>query len=169
MQTQNLQVSSAKLESLNQAYDLFCFHRSQPWSIDLFRQSFLQKFSMVLHDLPHDLPHNAQQSELSSQKYSLLGYVIVSNIFDEAEIEDICIHPQHRRQGMAQHLLVACINKLREAGISKIMLEVRQSNASAIKLYQQQGFVKIAQRANYYVDEDGSAESAFIFNLPLNK
>ena len=36
----------------------------------------------------------------------------------------------------------------------KIMLEVRESNISAIKLYEKNGFIEINRRKKYYGNED---------------
>ena len=40
-------------------------------------------------------------------------------------------------------------------GTEKIYLEVRESNRTAIRLYEKFGFKKLAERKNYYGHENG--------------
>ena len=46
--------------------------------------------------------------------------------------------------------MLALSDALKEKGVCGLMLEVRQSNAPAIALYEQLGFVQVGLRKNYY-------------------
>lgn len=45
-------------------------------------------------------------------------------------------------KGIADHLLGLCIDHIKVLGIARISLEVAQTNAAAIKLYEKNGFTK---------------------------
>ena len=42
------------------------------------------------------------------------------------------------------------IENLKSKGVTSLFLEVRESNVSAIKLYEKLGFIKLSVRKNYY-------------------
>ena len=80
----------------------------------------------------------------------LLGYVGSQSVPDEADMMNLAVRPDARRQGVAQALLRALEAALRENGIRSLTLEVRAGNASAIRLYTQAGFRQVGLRKNYY-------------------
>lgn len=52
----------------------------------------------------------------------------------------------HRGRGIGQRLMSACLLKAKAMGITRVELEVRADNASAIKLYQRMGFAHEATK-----------------------
>jgi ribosomal-protein-alanine acetyltransferase len=71
---------------------------------------------------------------------------------DEAEILNIETLPSHRRQGLAQSLLLEALAWARANGRASIWLEVRDSNIGAQALYAKLGFEPISTRSRYYAD-----------------
>ena len=69
---------------------------------------------------------------------------------DTADILNIGIDPDFKRQGHGTGLLNHFIEVLRKRNISEILLEVRAGNKSAIQFYKRQGFEEISVRKNYY-------------------
>ena len=69
---------------------------------------------------------------------------------DTADILNIGIDPDFKRQGYGTDLLNHLIEELRKRDISEIFLEVRAGNKSAIQFYKKQGFKEISVRKNYY-------------------
>ena len=80
----------------------------------------------------------------------LLGYIGSQSVPDEADMMNLAVRPDARRQGVAQALLQALEAALRENGIRSLTLEVRAGNESAIRLYTQAGFRQVGLRKNYY-------------------
>lgn len=66
----------------------------------------------------------------------------------EAEVLNLAIAPEFRRQGLARRILEQAAFRERRA----VFLEVRQSNAAGRSLYRSLGFVECGERANYYRD-----------------
>lgn len=81
---------------------------------------------------------------------TVLGYIGSQTVLDESDVMNVAIHPDHRRKGIAQALVTALADALRERGSCKLTLEVRSSNASAISLYEKLEFRQIGLRKNYY-------------------
>ena len=69
---------------------------------------------------------------------------------DTADILNIGIDPDFKRQGYGTALLNYLIEELRKRHIGEIFLEVRAGNKSAIQFYKRQGFKEISVRKNYY-------------------
>ncbi|HEY8443756.1 MAG TPA: ribosomal protein S18-alanine N-acetyltransferase [Clostridia bacterium] len=88
----------------------------------------------------------------------IAAYAVLTVIFDEAHLDNIAVHPEYRRQGIARELIVYLLDILKDIRIKKITLEVRVSNTAAINLYKSLGFVIEGVRKKYYNDQ----EDAFI-------
>jgi len=69
---------------------------------------------------------------------------------DTADILNIGIDSDFKRQGYGTGLLNHLIEELKKKDIGEILLEVRSGNKSAIQFYKKQGFEEISVRKNYY-------------------
>jgi ribosomal-protein-alanine N-acetyltransferase len=68
-------------------------------------------------------------------------------------IATICIHPDYRRQGLAEKLLKICEEEMQ---MPRIKLTVRASNTAAIMLYKNNGYHQVGCWRRYYKGgEDG--------------
>lgn len=99
----------------------------------------------------------------------ILGYAGCWHIFEEAHITTLSVHPEARRQGVAQSLLFAIIDDCYKAKIKYITLEVRESNVAAISLYEKNGFKSIGTRKGYYQDNNENALIMFTENIWYDK
>jgi ribosomal-protein-alanine N-acetyltransferase len=110
-----------------------------PWSRSMFAGELAKPSSISLGAFEPDTR-------------DLLGYLIISRYVDAWHVMNVAVAPDHRRQGIASLLL----NRLFEltAGRSRrgYTLEVRVSNAGAIKLYEELGFRARGVRRGYYTD-----------------
>ena len=61
-----------------------------------------------------------------------------------------CREKEFRKAGLGQKLLEAGIQEAAAKGVERILLEVRQSNKAAIRLYEKNGFQTIGLRKSYY-------------------
>ncbi len=82
------------------------------------------------------------------------GFWLLDN---EAHIATLAVHPERRREGLGELLLVSLLEQAMAQGAWRSTLEVRVSNRPAQKLYEKYGFRKEARRRRYYTDtnEDG--------------
>jgi ribosomal-protein-alanine N-acetyltransferase len=118
--------------------------QTHPWSIKQFQQSLDSDSCTVL--------------EIGKQ---IIGFCIFQTVLDEANLLLIAIDPQHQGQGHATALLQQSMQLLKNQPI-QIFLEVRQSNQSAIALYEKLDFHQIDLRRNYYPTHSGEREHAVI-------
>lgn len=80
----------------------------------------------------------------------VLGYVGSQTVLGETDMMNVAVHPDARRRGIAEALILALVDGLREKESHCLTLEVRASNAPAIGLYEKLGFAQIGRRKNYY-------------------
>ena len=79
-----------------------------------------------------------------------LGYVVAWFVADEGEIANLAVDPEQRRRGIGAMLLDAALAEATRRGATAVYLEVRESNASARRLYASRGFVEVGRRTRYY-------------------
>jgi ribosomal protein S18 acetylase RimI-like enzyme len=71
-------------------------------------------------------------------------------------IYDLAVHPQHRRQGVAQRLVEHALATARQRGMLWLRLEVSERNVAARALYEGLGFSVVRRLPDYYErGEDG--------------
>jgi ribosomal-protein-alanine N-acetyltransferase len=80
----------------------------------------------------------------------LRGFVSAKAVADEWEIENIVVATKFLRQGIADGLLQALIDQAENTGASRIVLEVRESNRPARRLYEKHTFREAGRRLKYY-------------------
>ncbi len=73
-------------------------------------------------------------------------------ILEEAHVTILAVHPQCRRQGLGQALLIALLKAALHRGLERATLEVRASNSSALSLYKKFDFKLAGRRRGYYQD-----------------
>lgn len=80
----------------------------------------------------------------------LLGYIGSQSVLGQSDMMNVAVHPDHRRRGIAEALILALSADLKAAGNQSLTLEVRASNTPAIALYEKLGFDTVGRRPNYY-------------------
>lgn len=80
----------------------------------------------------------------------LIGYLVAWYVLDEAELANLAVAPGERGKGLGRLLLDAMLGDASERGITDVYLEVRRSNAAAMKLYRSRGFEQVGMRKGYY-------------------
>ena len=77
--------------------------------------------------------------------------------FNQAEVMSVAVDPEYRRQGIGAILFGELIKAVKARGATAITLEVRPSNTSAIKLYENFGLRSVGRRKGYYLDNGEDA------------
>ena len=78
------------------------------------------------------------------------GYVGSQTVIDESDMMNVAVHPDHRRKGIAEKLVVELVEALKKRESHCLTLEVRASNEPAKALYEKLGFIQVGLRKNYY-------------------
>ena len=79
-------------------------------------------------------------------------------------VGDIAVASAAQRRGLANRLMEALLQSLRERGAQLIHLEVRPSNTAARVLYERWGFRESGRRPGYY---HGPPEDAILYKKIL--
>ena len=87
----------------------------------------------------------------------VIGYLIVYYVLDEAEIARIAVDSFWRRKGVASGLFDELEKFSRELGITRWLLDVRESNHSAISFYKKYGFAVDGSRPDFYTEPTEAA------------
>lgn len=87
---------------------------------------------------------------VAEEQGRVAGYVGSQSVLDAADMMNIAVAPDFRRQGVGQQLIDALVEHLRRKNVIALLLEVRVSNAAAIALYEKLGFEQVGRRPRYY-------------------
>ena len=117
---------------------------SQPWSEQGFREALNMEQNIFL---------------VAEEEGTICGYIGMYQSLDEGEITNVAVAPEKRNAGVGRMLMQAAMEQAKRQGITRIVLEVRVSNASAIRLYEKCGFVNCGIRRGFY---DFPKEDAYI-------
>ena len=110
-----------------------CF--SMPWTADMIRSELNNPSCLYLAAVDGG---------------TLVGYIGVQTVLDEGYINNVAVHPEYRRRGIAAALISLLAEQAQAIGLAFMTLEVRESNAPAIALYEKLGFTTVGRRKNYY-------------------
>ncbi len=84
--------------------------------------------------------------------YSVLGFVGLWFVADEAHITAIAVEEAFRRQGIGELLIIGSISLSMHLKSAVVSLEARVSNYAARALYHKYGFEHVGLRRAYYTD-----------------
>lgn len=93
----------------------------------------------------------------------VLGFLGIWLMVGEVHVVTVAVRERFRRMGIAERLLIACIELAMEHDQEVVTLEVRKSNVAAQDLYTKYGFDRVGLRVRYYTDNQ---EDAVIMTTP---
>jgi len=96
----------------------------------------------------------------------LCAYAVLQVIPPDAELQNLAVTGSCQCQGMGKELLQFLIRHCRNMACETLLLEVRESNAAAIRLYTRAGFKRVGLRKNYY-QSGVQREHALLFTKVL--
>ncbi len=131
------------------ALEKVCF--SDPWSERSIATELSNPYSLWL---------------VWEEEGTVLGYIGSQSVPPEADVMNLAVAPQARKQKIGSKLLTALCEALHSRGIDKLLLEVRASNVPAICLYDGFGFEVLGRRPKYYVNP---VEDAYIMGKELSQ
>ena len=121
-----------------------------PWSLEQFKEEYAGK---------------SRQYLVAEFEGVVVGYAGVMLAGDVTDILTLTVAPEFRRRGIAREFLKRMVDWSRNQKVDAMMLEMRVGNAEAEPLYFENGFRKIAERANYY----GPGLTAVVMRKELGK
>jgi ribosomal-protein-alanine N-acetyltransferase len=97
----------------------------------------------------------------------LLGYFLAMHGVEEMHLLNITVAPARQGQGWGHMMLDALSLLSRSQGAQWLWLEVRQSNARALQVYERYGFRQVSIRKDYYPAGRQQREHAVVMSLKL--
>ena len=113
--------------------ETLCFH--DPWSEKSIASELENALSLWLVAVEGD---------------DVIGYVGSQTVLGWSDMMNVAVHPDHRRKGVGESLVIALEEALKAQESTCLTLEVRGSNDPARTLYEKLGFAEVGRRKNYY-------------------
>ena len=137
---------------------------AEAWSRDLLAAELVashgpmadRRYVVVESEEPDDDAgaHEAADRAVGTGSHGprLLGYAGLYHAggLTSADLLTIATIPASRGRGIASFMLTELVSTAREVSCPDVLLEVRQSNEAAQRLYTRHGFVPIGRRRRYY-------------------
>ena len=82
----------------------------------------------------------------------VIGICVFQIVLDEAQINYFVVNQKFRKKGCGSFLMSYVIKKCEKLSLKKLLLEVSQSNVSAVSFYTNFDFNTVGIRKNYYKD-----------------
>ena len=145
---------SEKIKMEKLAKELFevsqaAFDQQSPWKEEQFLTFLMEKHHHYF---------------LLENETGVIGFILLSVLFETAEIELIGIRKDNQNQHLGGELIRQAKELMKQLGAETLLIEVRESNLQGIRFYQKEGFVEMSRRKNYY---HHPKEDALILQLTL--
>ena len=148
MNLSDIKISKMNIDDLNIIKNNLLTDFDNFWTFDILKNELECKNSLYF------------VAKLNNEIHGFAGIQI---ILDECELMNIVTKKAYRKNGIGNLLLNLIINKSKELKLTKINLEVSNTNITAINLYKKAGFIKVGLRNKYYNNEN----SAILMSLNL--
>lgn len=110
---------------------------SRPWSEESFRELLTLDYARYL---------------VAEADGEIAGSVGMRVVYGEGDIDNVVVDRKYRGNGIAKALISELIALGESEGIKEFTLEVRVSNAAAIRVYENAGFTSAGVRPRFYED-----------------
>jgi len=153
-------VRKMRWEDVEQVWgiDLTCFPTMLPPTN--YKTEFINPMAHYL--VVYDDAQQTIEDASGNQNVRILGFIGLWYMASEVHIINLAVHPDYRREGIGELLLIHGIELSVELKAILITLEVRVSNLAAQALYAKYGFTQRGVRHAYYLD---NREDAVIMTL----
>lgn len=132
----DLKVNEMSLDDLNSIKDILLSNFDDFWNYNILKEELECASSYFL--------------VAKNSNNEIVGFAGFKIIIDEADIMNIVVKKNFRKNGIGSVLLENLISLSKFLNLKSITLEVNENNISAINLYNKFDFVKLGVRKNYY-------------------
>jgi ribosomal-protein-alanine N-acetyltransferase len=85
-----------------------------------------------------------------AEEESTVGFLVARRVVNEIEILNFAVSPEMRERGIGALLLQEALAWGKTFGAVQAILEVRASNAAALRFYERRNFQTVGRRERYY-------------------
>lgn len=138
---------------------------AEPWDADSLARLTAQPGAVAL--IASGPAANGQGT--GGQADTPLGFIICQQAVEDADIITLAVSPEARRRGVARRLLREAAQRLADSGVTRLILEVAESNLAARALYSASGFTEVGRRRGYYRRPEGREDALVLArSVPIN-
>jgi ribosomal-protein-alanine N-acetyltransferase len=135
-----------------------------PWSLAMFVLELSKQTGICLAATePVDTPSG---SSIAGELDRLVGYLICSRYDTVWHVMNVAVDSHRQRSGIASQLLWELYARV-DDDQARYTLEVRRSNAVAIRLYEREGFRAAGTRRRYY--QDNGEDALVMWRTPATR
>ena len=127
----------ASLDDIDRVIEVERASFTKPWTREMYLAELENRDVSFLY-----LARNAARE--------VIAFCCFWKIFDELHINNLAVMPDARGHGLGTALLLHVLDQGNRLGARRALLEVRESNAAARRLYERLGFAVSGTRPGYY-------------------
>jgi ribosomal-protein-alanine N-acetyltransferase len=132
---ENFTIQRMSREDVDEVARLEKLSFSDPWSRSSFEHELTNRFSIPL---------------VVKSGSTVVGYCCLWHVYEQMEIATIATAPEFRGKGLGALMMRWILDEAARRGCSSVVLSVRESNLTAIRLYRRFGFAELDRRRRYY-------------------
>ncbi len=108
---------------------------------------------------------------LAAQDVAPAGYALLlfRNGTGAARLYSVAVDPRFRGRGVGDSLIAAAGIAARDRGADRLRLELRPSNAGAMRLYQRAGFTFLERKPGYYHDGEDAVRMELLLGRDVQR
>jgi ribosomal-protein-alanine N-acetyltransferase len=133
-EAENIRIRPMKLDDLAEIEKIEKAEYTHPWTVGNFSDSLASGYDCLVCQLQE----------------KVIGYAVQMFVVGESQILNITLGSKFQRLGYGRALLERLVAHARDHDATVMLLEVRESNKSAIGFYEAMGFTRNGRRPNYY-------------------
>ncbi len=146
----SLRVRAMKNADIDRVYAIELIAHRAPWSRNILSDCVFVGYDCRVLEIKNET------------KVELASYMICRYNDNICHILNLCVAPALQGRGYGQMLLQDVIDSPAQPTVESFLLEVRPSNAAALRLYQKMGFQQVGLKPGYYRDEQGVEDAVLL-------
>jgi len=124
--------------------------------LEIETESFVEPWTRQNFEQEIESP-SASEMMVALLEKKVVGYSVTWYLEHEVHLANVAVRKSCRARGIGRALVEEVLDRARSEGAAQIVLEVRESNVEAIKLYETLGFRTVGLKRNYYKKENEDA------------
>ena len=145
-ETGNIRIRPMSLDDLAEIEEIEKAVYTHPWTMGNFSDSLSSGYDCLVCQLQE----------------KVIGYAVQMLAVGESQILNITLGSEFQRLGYGRALLERLVAHARDHDATVMLLEVRESNKSAIGFYEAMGFTRNGRRPNYYQIDRGREDAVLM-------
>lgn len=145
------------------------FSMQTVFALEKIEKACFGKDAWSINNLIGEFNNNYSHFFAERRDGQIVGYACVRIMYEEAQVCNIAVASEYRRQGIAAQLVQEILNFAVNSACERCELEVNTENLPAVELYKKCGFEASGIRKNFYRRNRYKSRDAYTMVLELKK